>query len=62
MDDVTNERIKYGGEKLYAEIVKLMKSIFIRSQIPVEWKSNILVLVFKNSDETYLGNYSGIHV
>ena len=47
MDDITNEMIKYDGEKLYAEIVKLMKSIIIRSQIPVEWESSILVPVFK---------------
>ena len=41
MDDKTNETIKYGGEKLYTEIIKSMKSIFIKSQIPVEWKSNL---------------------
>ena len=36
MDDSTGEMIKYGGEKLYAEKVKLMKSIFIKSQIPID--------------------------
>ena len=35
MDDITNKMIKYGSAKSYAEIVKLMQSIFIRSQIPV---------------------------
>ena len=47
MDDITNEMIKYSGEKLYAKIVKLMKSIFITSEISVERKSSILVPVKK---------------
>ena len=38
IDDITNQLIKYGGEKLYAELVKLMKNICFKSQIPVEWK------------------------
>ena len=37
MDEVTNEMIKYGSEKLYAEVVKFTKIMFI--QIHVDWKS-----------------------
>ena len=47
MDDIANEMIRYGGEKLYAEIVKLMKNIFISSQIPVEWKSSNFVQILQ---------------
>ena len=39
--------LNMAAKKLYAEIVKLMKSNFIKSQIPEEWKSSILVPVFK---------------
>ena len=54
--------IKYSGEKLYAEIVKLMKSIFIKSQMSEEWKSSILVPVFKKVDRMNLKNYKGIQM
>ena len=38
IDDITNEMIKCGGEKWYAKVVKLVKSVFfIKSQISVEW-------------------------
>ena len=33
--------IRYGGDELYVEIVKWMKSIFIRSQIFIQCKTSI---------------------
>ena len=47
MVDITNEIIKFGSKKLYAEIVKLIRNIFIKLKIPVGWKSSILVPLFK---------------
>ena len=38
---------EYSGGKLYSEIVKLLKSIFIKSQTPEQWESSILLPVIK---------------
>ena len=47
MHGTTNDIIKYGGEKSHEDVDKLIKSVFIESQVPGDWKSRILVSIFQ---------------
>ena len=50
-DGITNEMIKYG---LISEIVKLIKQIFQRSKVPDDWKTSIVIPIFKKGDKQKL--------
>lgn len=54
-DGITNEMIKYGGERLLSEIIKLVKQIFQKTKIPDDWKTSIVIPVFKKGEKTEPG-------
>lgn len=61
-DEITNEMLKYGGETLHKEIVKLQKQIFTNLSIPQEWKTSILIPIFKKGNKQIPDNYRGINL
>ena len=61
-DTITNEMIKHGGEKLHKEIIKLIKQIFQESRIPDDWKTSIVIPIFKKGDKQNPNNYRPINL
>ena len=61
-DKIPNELIKYGGPKLWDQISILVKEIFKKTTIPEEWKTNIVIAIFKRGEKRDPGNYSGINL
>jgi hypothetical protein len=49
-EGITNEMIKYGGPKLWHKTTVLIKQIFRSSNIPVDWKINVTIPIFKKGE------------
>ena len=49
--------IKYGGPKLWKAIILLLKQIFTPCKIPEEWKTNIVIPIFKKGEKGNPKNY-----
>jgi hypothetical protein len=56
------EMIQAGGETLWSEIHKLINSIRSKEELPDQWKESIIVLIYKNGDETDCSDCRGISV
>lgn len=46
-DEIIAEMIKNGGEKIQAEICKLIKQIWIQEKMPDKWKEGVIVTIKK---------------
>jgi hypothetical protein len=54
--------IKYGGSTLWKENTVLIKQIFKSFKIPEEWKTNIVIAIFKKGGKRNPENYRGINL
>jgi hypothetical protein len=61
-DGIINEMIKYGGPTLWKEITVLIKQIFKSFKIPEEWKTNIVMPIFKKGERRNPENYRRINL
>jgi hypothetical protein len=52
--------IEAGGEILRSKILKLIKSIWNKEELPDQWKKSIIVPVHKKGENTGSSNYGGI--
>jgi hypothetical protein len=59
-DQIPDELIQAGGEKLRSEIHKLIKLIWYKEDLPHQWKESIVVPIHKKRDKTDCSNYRGI--
>jgi hypothetical protein len=59
-DDICNERLKYGGRSLIAELIKMFRKIIDQRKIPASWKTSIAIPMFKRRDTKFPENYRGI--
>ena len=60
IDQIPAELIKAGVRTIRCEIHKLIISIWIKEELPDEWKESIIVLIYKKGDKTDCNNYRGI--
>ena len=61
-DAITAELIKKGGAILEEQIHGLIVNIWNQEVLPEEWKSGIIIPVFKKGDKTICDNYRGITI
>ena len=61
-DGITNEMLKYGGPHLWEQIYVLIDQVFRISTIPEEWKTNIVISIFKKGEKLNPNNYRGINL
>ena len=61
-DEITNEMLKCGGSHLWEQIYVLIDQVFKISAIPEEWKTNIVVPIFKKGEKLNPNNYRGINL
>jgi hypothetical protein len=61
-DGIINEMIKYGGPTLWKEITVLIKQIFKSFKITEEWKTNIVIPIFKKGERINPENDRGINL
>lgn len=61
-DGIQNELLKYGGTKLTSELTKFINKIIQESRIPEEWRTSIMILLFKKGEKTDPNNYRGINL
>jgi hypothetical protein len=54
------ELIKAGGRIIRSEIHKLIISIWIKEELPEEWKESVIVPIYKKGDKRDCSNYRGI--
>ena len=59
IDQIPAELIKAGGRTIRCAIHKLM-SIWIKEELPDEWKESIIVPIYNKGDKTDCNNYRGI--
>jgi hypothetical protein len=59
-DQILAELIKAGGETLYSKIHSHICSIWIKEELPQQWKKSILVPIYKKGDKTDCNDYQGI--
>lgn len=60
IDDMPGEIVKYGGERLVEEIFELIREIWNKEQIPMEWTESVIIPIFKKGDKSECSNYRGI--
>jgi hypothetical protein len=60
IDQIPAELIKAGGSKICSEIHKLINSIWIKEELPDQWKESIVFPVYRKGDKTGCSNYHGI--
>jgi hypothetical protein len=59
-DQIPAELIPAGGEILLSEIHKLINSVWIKEELPDQWKESIIVPIHKKGDKTDCTNYRGM--
>jgi hypothetical protein len=58
IDNIPIKLIKKGGQLLINMLHSLIKRIWIAAKVPVEWKTNIVVLIYKfQGDNLQCHNY-----
>lgn len=62
LDGINNELLKYGGESMRNELYSLLNKILRDRKVPKEWKTAILVPIFKKGDKKEPNNYRGINL
>jgi hypothetical protein len=50
-NSISNKILKYEGNTMIVEIKKLIKQIFLTTQLPEEWKTIIVLPMCKESDK-----------
>ncbi len=56
-DNITNEHIKMGVEKIITQITKLFNKILSSGRIPLEWKLSDIIILFKKGGRHKVTNY-----
>jgi hypothetical protein len=56
-DQIPAKFIKVGGETLQSERHNLICSIWIKDELPQQWKESIIVPIHKKGDKTECNNY-----
>ena len=59
-DDIANEQIKLGGQKLVSSIYNLIIKIWIAEKMPAEWEKGIIIPILKKGNPMLCTNYRGI--
>jgi hypothetical protein len=59
-DQILAELIQAEGETLLSLIQKLINSVWIKEELPDQWKESIIVPVHRKGDKTDCNNYCGI--
>jgi hypothetical protein len=59
IDQILAELIKAGGGTIRCAIHKLI-SLWIKKELPEEWRESIIVPIYKKGDKTDCNNYRGI--
>lgn len=59
-DQVRNEALKEGGKSLRSNLLKLFNWINSTECVPSDWARSMVVMLYKDGDESDPGNYRGI--
>lgn len=59
-DQVRNEALKEGGKELRSNLLKLFNWINSTEEVPKDWATSLVVMLYKDGDETDPANYRGI--
>jgi hypothetical protein len=59
-DQIPAELIQAGGEILLSAIHKHINSVWIKEELPDQWKESIIVPIHKKGDKSDCNNYRGI--
>jgi hypothetical protein len=60
IDQIPAELMQAGRETLHSEILKLIKLIWNKEEVPHQWKESIVVAIHKKGDKTDCSNYQGV--
>jgi hypothetical protein len=60
VDQIPGELMQAGGETLYSKILKPIKLIWNKEELPHQWKDPAVLPIHKRGDKTDCSNYRGI--
>lgn len=60
IDGTQMEAWMYGGEEVKKGIEEIIRKVWKERQIPEDWKSSIIVPLYKRGDKEKVKNYRGI--
>jgi hypothetical protein len=60
VDQIPAELIQAGSETLRSEIHKLIKLIWNKEELPLQWKESVVVSIHRKGDKTDCSNYRRI--
>lgn len=60
IDGIQMEAWRYGGEEIKKGLEELLRRIWMEGHIPEDWKSCIIVPLYKRGNQEKVGNYRGI--
>ena len=52
-DNISAELYKNGGKQLIKKVHTLIKGIWTEEKVPIDWKTNIIVPIYKNKGDNY---------
>lgn len=61
-DEIPNELLKYGGKPLIHQLTKLINAVINTQYIPQDWKTSVLILLYKKGEKSDPRNYRGINL
>jgi hypothetical protein len=59
-DQIPAELIQASGETVQSQIHKFINSVWIKEELPDQWKKSVLIPVYEKGNKTDCSNYRGM--
>lgn len=60
MDEIPMEALWYGGKAVREGLVEVIKQVWCKGIMPLDWRTGVVVPIFKKGDPKEVGNYREI--
>jgi len=60
IDGISMEAWRYAGKELWMDLVELIRDIWKKGTLPIDWRKSVMVPLYKREEWEKVGNYRGI--